>query len=259
MNLKTKIFVLVALSLFSVSLVSFPLAIAFSSDSYSQKVNDEFVWELKVVKKDSMFYSSLAKVGDQMKMVVTKTNSTLVFDLRWMKTILDDTVYVNVYNNTAANRTWTLLAKEVLIGAYNSTMGLNIAGFYIVAVAGAGFIPHNETAVNSTLYGMMMAMMGMANYTWTSGPNKFDGLMEAWAGPKLPLLNNMKLEIKFNANGVVEYIKQYNGTGSAWDLISHSELVGGVIPGFLAVPLLLILSIFVAFQLLRTKKKPVAM
>jgi len=241
MNLKTKIFVLVALSLFSVSLVTLPAATAFASDSFSQKVNDEYIWELKALPPgESVLF--LQKVGDQLKIIITAANKTK------SGPVLYDTLWGSWYNNSATNRTWQLWLTTTIITFYNSTYG------WLLLFAWPLFIPHNVTAVNSTLYDGL----GMGNnYTWTSGPHGYDGTVTAWTGPATGKLGMPKYQFQFNANGVMQYWKIYNGTGSGWTLIFDLELLGGGIPGFLASPLLLILSIFVAFQLLRTKKKPV--
>jgi len=241
MNLKTKIFVLMAFCLFSVSLATFPAATAFASDSFSQKVNDEAILEAKVYTV-SVHIPISFKVGDQFKWVIMATNKTMLVST------LFDSLWVAIYNNSAANRTWQLIMPTSLMTIYNSTKYWNFAYLPI-------FIPHNQTAVNWTLY----IMFGTGNnYTWTSGPNGYDGTMTAWEGPATGALGKAKIEARFNANGVLQYWKEYNGTGSGWTLTVDLELLGGGIPGFLAFPLLLILSIFVAFQIFRTKKKPVA-
>jgi len=241
MNLKTKIFIFVALSLFSVSLVTLPAATAFTSDSFSQKVNDEAIWEVKTFIA-SKYIPIAMKVGDQVKAIIIAANKTKL-------SVLCDCLWVREYNNSVTNRTWQLLMPTTLITIYNSTYGWD----YLVMPM---FIPHNQTCVNSTLHTYLAGM----NYTWTSGPNGYDGTMAAWKGTATGQLGMLKYEMKFNANGILQYFKEYNGTGSGWTLICDIELMGAPgIPGFIAFPLIFILSIFVAFQILRAKKKPVAM
>jgi len=251
MNLKTKIFIFMVLSLFSVSLVTLPAATAFTSDSFSQKVGDEYIWELKVSQPGSLLSSY--KMGDQLKAIIIAANKTI---LTTDGANLWDTLWGRVYNNSITNRTWQLLMHTKALSIYNSTLGW-------ASMTPELFIPHNQTAVNKTLYGkfyVLLVSKGDFHYTWTSGPNGYDGTMTAWNGSATGDKDQPKFELQFNANGLLQSWKEYRGTGSGWTLVSDQELLGGgMIPGFLAFPLLLILSIFVALQLLRAKKKPGAL
>jgi len=235
-----------------VSLVTLPaVTTAFASDSFSQKVGDQYIWELKVAPPGSDL--NIWKVGDQLKIVISAANKTMIGPVLW------DILWGTMYNNSAANRTWQLLQPTDIICYYNNTKGWYLGDMYAYMFM---FIPHNQTTVNSTLFwefAYILGLMGDFHYTWTSGPHGYDGTMTAWNGSATGDLGQPKYEIQFNVNGVLQYSKSYNGTGSGWTLIADWELLSGSgIPGFIAIPLLLVLSIFVAFQLLRAKKKPVA-
>ncbi len=82
MQLKRKIYLVVALSFFSLCLVSTVPVTAFSADSYSQNAGNVFIWEITTSKPlpslGHMVMSEEWSVWDQMKLEITVTNKTLI-------------------------------------------------------------------------------------------------------------------------------------------------------------------------------------
>lgn len=197
-----------------ISFASTPI-MAFSSDSFSQQVGEEYVWEIKTITPGITFLWPDAAVGDQLKVQVTTTNTSL-YDSK-----LCDIVWGIAYNYSASNRTWNLVTEsEVALGAYNKSYGIVGATEFLF------FIPHNESAIEDVIANIN------AHYQWTSGPNGYDGIGESWEND-VSVPGSIKVRYQFNSGGVLQDLKAYNATGSTWDLTFHMELqLPAQVPGF---------------------------
>ncbi|MFX1296148.1 MAG: hypothetical protein ACFFD2_15025 [Promethearchaeota archaeon] len=212
---------------------------AFTSDSYSQQVGDELIWEIKLA--DMPFIPYLDTTGNRLKFIINTTEKVLIYST------LYDCVWAIAYYNTAANRTWDLLdPNEILIGVYNNTIGIILSIDLIL------IIPHNESAINAALY--LISIGDGYDYTWTPGTNGYDGTGELQKGIET-VPGSMKIIMKFNSNGVLQDQKFYSANGTTWELVYHMVLLGSGIPGFLTNSTIFILSIFMAIYALKKKRK----
>ncbi|MHA1652303.1 MAG: hypothetical protein ACTSYB_19130 [Candidatus Helarchaeota archaeon] len=216
---------------------------AFSSDSYSQQVGNEYIWN--VVYASPKLYGSPFhfETGDQLKMVITVTNRTTI------SSVDCDTIYGNIYNNSATNQTWNLLFKDFLVGAYNKSVGIYPNAMALIEL-GIGIIPHNESAVNYSLF-YILAFLG--NYQWISGPHGYDGQAILTGNVTEP--GDIKMEFKYNENGVLQSCKFYNATGSSWELFYHTELNLPPISGFIFIPAIMTIGIFILVYIHLSKEK----
>ncbi|MHA1651190.1 MAG: hypothetical protein ACTSYB_13435 [Candidatus Helarchaeota archaeon] len=188
---------------------------------------------------------NIVNVGDQIKVEVTLTNQSV------FGSILYDTIWGYMYNNSISNQTWELMEPGFqLLGAYNSTYG---------SPMGYLLFPHNETSVNSSIYMTYNVLFNFQNYQWISGPNGYDGTATSWNGSATGDPNKAKMVLKVNSDGVLEYQEIYNGTGPGWDLVYKMELqpITSPISGFVILPTLCVFSILVAISVLKHKRKPV--
>ncbi len=203
---------------------------AFSGDSFDQRAGDEYIWEVTFAKGYTLQAFHLQNVGDQLSIVINIVNTTL------LNSILYDTLYGTLSNNTRDNRTWTPFSQKILLAAYNSSYGYktDITPF---------IIPHNETAVNQTL-----SNTTYEHYSWTSGPHGYDGMVIQYNGSASGDIGKEKIEMSFHSAGILNSLRIYNGTGGNWDLIFELKLlvVPPLIPSFqlfLIIPILGILVI----------------
>lgn len=217
MKLNRKVFVLTLLSLLSLSLISAIPVAAFTSDSFSQQVGDILTWEVTYKAADfDLGTSFLQELGDRLKLEVTITNTTDFGGSTW------DTLYGNAYKNSVTNRTWNQFATESKLTSYNGTHA-GIGSFFTY------IIPHNETAFLLFLY------LSTIEAVWTSGPNGYDGFLSSWelGTSGLGDLGKIRMDMQYNAEGLAQYIRGYNGTGPGWVLKYQVDLLlGDEIPGF---------------------------
>ena len=209
---------------------------AFSSDSFSQQIGDEFIWEM--THKDASISFWLENVGDQLKAVINDTYENLG----------SDCLFIVFYKNTASNRTWV----PIIAAEYATYDGETFSSWDLCLI-----IPHNATAVQIDLNGIIGPY---EHFLWSNGPNGYDGEATAWDGSSLGDLGAYKLETKFNADGIAEYISNYNGTGTSWNLRFQLELViTSGIPSFFIFLVLPILGIFIVISHLVSRKNQKAL
>jgi len=232
MNLKIKIFLYLMLILCSLSLISIFNNFAYSPDSFSQKVGDEFIWQVYEEKPGVVV--GMPDIGGQLKLRISIINRTV------LSSKLYDTVYGLIYMNSKEDQTWVLITPtNWLEGAYNSTYGIPPNVYY----AGGWVIPHNESAVRQS--SLTFWSIFFSTVKWNSGSNGYDGTLSAWKC--LATGGTEKLEIKYNENGVVQYIKKYSDTGNGWELTFDLELLGiSSINVFLMIPIICTLAIIIA-------------
>jgi hypothetical protein len=243
METKTKVFFFLVLSLFSLSLFSTTPAIAFAPHSFSQKAGNAFIWEIKQLKDVGEFIWENPQLGDRFKLVITAATSTPIGPY------LVDTLLGKFYNNSAANRTWTLSTGETLIGLYHSSLGWETnPDLTLIA-------PHNATAVEDYFKKLDE---DERSSTWTPGPNGYDGIGTVW-DYDVTVLNSTKREYQYNRQGVAQIMKIYNATGTSWDQVLLAELIeveGEGVPGFLVTSAIFTLGLCVALYALRLKRLP---
>ncbi len=253
MELKTKVLVVLLLSIFSLSMLTTVPVAAFAADSYAQKAGDAPTWEVKVFEMSAS--GPMTTVGDRQRVTVKVANQTELFEPTIPADMWFDTLYVDLEMNSEENRTWELIQEDVLIGGYNNSIGLYIGVMFFIGL----IAPRNQTTINTTLYKIYSAQMYMGicftHFLFTPGPNGYDGSFEMWNGSASGDLGEPKAVVKYNKAGLAEYNKQYNGTGSGWNLTMHMELLAeGGIPGFQIAPIVLMISVFGTIALLRPKK-----
>ncbi len=246
MQFKSRAILLSTILIIGLSILTVVPAVAFNPDSYSQQVNDFITWETKVIQpglKGKYIPVSLDAVGDRVRLTISVSNVTDSLD----------SLYGYVENNSAADRTWDLFGAITRVGAYNSSVGMDLE-LYLYSLLGVPYIAaHNETAINASLY-TVFYYYGDVNYNWSSGLNGYDGVAVGYGGD----LNTYQWHFKYNMEGKLEYRKIYNNTGSGLELIYHIALLeeGGKISGFLITPLFIVLcGILVVFSL-KSKKTP---
>jgi hypothetical protein len=82
--------------------------------------------------------------------------------------------------------------------------------------------------VNTTLYLLFCAPLSyfcFVHYQWTSGPHGYDGMAVIWNGSATGDLNELKYILRYNVEGLLEYVQIFNGTGSGWDLTGEWQLM----------------------------------
>ncbi len=244
METKTKVCFFLVLSLFSLSLFSTTPTIAFASDSFSQKTGNWFVWEVKQLKDFGDFLWENPQLGDYFRLVITSATTTTIGPY-----VIDLLIGV-IYNNSAANRTWTNSTGEGLYGMYSRYLGWDTNPDLMAIV------PHNVTAIEALFTQVNSAGHYIA--TWTPGPHGYDGIATLQEGYEAEP-NSTKMEYHYNTQGVAQIIKRYNATGIIWDQVLLAELiesnVGGV-PGFLVTSAIFTLGLCVALYALRFKRLP---
>ena len=202
---------------------------AFTGDSFSQKVGDGFIWEVKIA--DAVVVSQeIASVGDRLKIEITVAESNREDCCGH----IGDVLYGNMYNNSLTDRTWTAFQIDYFLAVYNRS-----TGYY--GNSGQFYIPHNETVVNSTMYDTFTSEWSYQTYNWTSGSHEYNGLAYGFNGSVTGDINESKKELAYNVDGVLQYYKIYNGTGSDWDLIYHIELIDSY-STWDPIPLIIIIS-----------------
>jgi len=209
-------------------------------DSYKQGQGDVLVWTY-----EANVYTP-SDVGKEFKINITKVNQTLKGGY------LYDTLYA-----TVDDAGW--VTQNVLVGAYNNSKGVHDDVSYIRNF----LMPRNGTAINDSLFSWY-SMLGMTYHSWTPGPNGHDGKYEAWdsdaAGNPLP--GKSKYEIEYNVDGIAKYYREYNGTGSKWDLIygyimgtTGGQITGGFnFPWAILIALLGTASVLTVEKYIREKK-----
>ena len=219
MKHRNKFFLLGLLGLVTLSLTTAIPVAAFSSDSFSQGVGDILQWEVTYKAADysleNMGQDYFEQQGDRCKVEITKANQTPENGY--------DTLYGNVYGNTATNRTWKLYEVSSQLVLYNSTHGMEMTLFSMY------IIPHNETTL---LYTYNETPLPDIHSLWIPGPNGYDGILTVWWGSGMGQLGFELFEVDYNAAGLAQTLNIYNGTGLGWQLGATIELLGGAIPGF---------------------------
>lgn len=209
---------------------------AFSSDSFSQKEGDTLIWNITV--NDG--YSMPLQAGDQLKFVVTKTNTTSVNGLSY------DAVFVLLYNSSDNGQTWTLLTPtEQNIGLYNGTHFVS-ESYYIV--------PHNATAIKININSEWAYF---EHVSWYDGPHGYDGIIIARDGSIIGDLGKERRVMEFNSDGVLQKFTIYNGTGSGWKTIFNMELSSLTgIPGYNLLPVVFgLAAITISYLLISNNKE----
>ncbi len=177
----------------------------FSSDSISQEVGDNYIMELILNRNQSIG----AQLGMRQRLTVSTLNQT---DGAWG--YLADCLYANLSWNTPNDRTWIFAQTDDQLLRYNSSHGMG-------ADHGFAFVPHNETALNASLHA---AYTFFPNNKWTNGPHGYDGIWEMWSGSETGDLYKQKTIIQFNEEGVMQFQRYYNGTGSNWEITDELYL-----------------------------------
>jgi hypothetical protein len=237
-----KIFFLFIFNLFLLNLV-LTTSSAFTSDSYSQKGGDEIIWDIKEADTN---YVLILRTGDHVKVAITKTNTTKLNSVQY------DTLYGLCYKKSISDEDWNLFLTSTpyLFGGYNSSYGI-FPSFSTVPLEAAGksviIIPHNETAVQEMLT-PYYSLWPIDDYTWTSGPNGYDGHAVGWQGSATGDPGMDKIELQFNADGILQFLKWFIGQGGSWDLVYYVLFLQSTsrIPGFMLFPLLTALITFTA-------------
>ncbi len=229
MKAKIRFLSQIILCCYLVILVSGNFSIAFSSDSFFQKVGDGFIWEVK--NADVVVVGpEVANLGDRLKVEITVAESSCPDCCGHF----GDVLYGNMYNNSLADRIWTLFETDNFFAVYNKSTGY-------FGSSGQFFIPHNETVVNSTMYITFTSDWHYQTYEWIGGSHGYDGLAYGFNGSVTGDVNESKKEYGYNVDGVLQYYKEYNGTGSDWDLIYHIELIDSY-SAWDPIPLIIIIS-----------------
>ncbi|OLS14769.1 MAG: hypothetical protein RBG13Loki_1602 [Promethearchaeota archaeon CR_4] len=125
-------------------------------------------------------------------------------------------VYGNMSRNAPSNRSWEQVGIDTPLMGYNSSLGILTPGSFICLT------PHNETALNNTLTMLLSTLFEYSK--WTSGPHGLDGNVEAWNGTETGDLNKPKIAASFNEEGVLEFWRQYRGTGTGWNFTDELML-----------------------------------
>ncbi|MHA1277891.1 MAG: hypothetical protein ACTSQ8_11930 [Candidatus Helarchaeota archaeon] len=209
MKLKIKLFILLFCGLLSFSFISMISVAAYTSDSFSQTTGSTFTWEVTYKAENWTFPGAfLLEYGDRLKITITTANTTNIGG------VIYDTLYGDIYLNTAANRTWVVYEKNTFLTGYNGSEGIEGSSFILF------IIPHNASAIN-------LAFMAMAivNYLWTPGPNGYDGRISMWEGSGSGDVGKIRQDVVFNKDGLMSQIQEFNGTGTGWGLGLQIDLL----------------------------------
>jgi hypothetical protein len=217
MNFDKRYVLLVGVLFLSVNFLTAIPSMAFSSDSFSQKPGDIATWQ--VILREPGFNFANLEVNDTLRIIIIEATAALHDGL------LYDTLQLVVCNGSTAIPTWTVMYDTLT--EYNGTHYI-LPGFGYAVIPFV--IPHNQTAVVEAL-----KEGATFNYTWTPGPNGYDGVFAEWEGSILGDLDAVRADFKFSSEGFLEYLEIYNGTGPGWDLGFKMILIDAgsyEIPGF---------------------------
>ncbi len=241
MRLKAQIFLFVTLSLFCLSLYTTTPTVAFVPDSYQNKVGEEYIWDVKVSGTGYFLYGNV-NATDQLKMVITTINQTLIYSYYW------DCVWARFYRKTATDSDWVpWTTTEKLVGAYHESIGILPVNLILFVV------PHNETAIIGFLHLLSTVVSG--SYDWMSGDFGYDGYGSYWSSD-ITNPGAMKVEMHFSENSTINILKVYNSTGSKWILLFHMEIYIPPIPAFSILSVSFILLVCLVVYVLQLKRKP---
>jgi len=186
-----------------------------ASDSFSQEAGDCYIWEYML----NLNMTAYIQTGSREKIDVTVVNSTPSGPVSL------DAVYGTISTYTPLSGVWSPSSPEMPMMMYFSYMGFVFAlGMY------PNIMPHNQVAINKTLAENSSFYFGFGTtFVWnktTSGPNGYDGTYELWNGSAdgTGALYEKKVSLKYNAEGVCEFLRWYNGTGTDWELTDEMVL-----------------------------------
>ncbi|MFX1293706.1 MAG: hypothetical protein ACFFD2_02430 [Promethearchaeota archaeon] len=195
---------------------------SFASDSFSQKVGQEYIYEVIIAEPGNNFtrYISLpsgitkdVQVGDQWKVLVKDllyTNNLKIPGYQAYTSTYWDSVEAILYNKSPGTSDWStklywdgyeLPATPVTYGAFSAT---NIT--HPIPLSFFFFFPHNATALSYITMPYTGAIFRPGAYAnWTPGPHGYDGIMYDTDIPY-----NWLWALKIHVTGAIEYIRYYN-------------------------------------------------
>ncbi len=204
-----------------------PVSIGFTGDSFSQKVGQEYVYEVTLTEPgiDFLNYTHFpsgitgdVRQGDQWKVKIMALDNTRDINLNGYTTTYWDIVKIIVYNKSATSSEWNTIMYSgslyhpplMLAGAYNGTnqthpIPVHSEGFFF-------FFPHNATALAKIAWQYVGEVIGPfgAGGNWTPGPHGYDGIMANYESSMFP--DVWMWAVKIHESGAIEYIRYYNCT-----------------------------------------------
>ncbi|NVM04020.1 MAG: hypothetical protein HWN67_16940 [Candidatus Helarchaeota archaeon] len=184
---------------------------------FAVKKGDNFTWRVTYSQVAPLFY-----VGDKIRWSITEINNTqplfppMIADIIWGT--------IELYNST--NGTWGSFmgqpTTEIAGFAFNSTHPCSIFGgnyslYHFAMLLGMPFPPFiiplsftvsNHTIVNFTY--RFFSGMGSSSFKHTTPTTGITGTWTAW--PTDLGINNQRLEMTYNENGILTRVRMYTGT-----------------------------------------------
>jgi hypothetical protein len=178
---------------------------SFEANSFSQKEDEEFVFEMIEADPLHSYLWGSVGTGDKLKISIMSRNYTEIEGIQY------DTLWGLLYKKLAGTSEWILFnPHQMIVGTYNmSYIGRNET-FY--------FIPHSEVITNLTLH-TFAENLGFEHIYWTSGIHGYDGLLIAYNGSADGDLNQSRMELAYSESGVLNYSKSFIGNGTAWEQV----------------------------------------
>jgi hypothetical protein len=154
---------------------------SFEANSFSQKQDNEFIFEMIEADPFHSFLWGSFVTGDKLKISIMSRNYTEIEGIQY------DTLWGLLYKKLAGTSEWILFnPHQMIVGTYNmSYIGRNET-FY--------FIPHSEVITNLTLH-TFAENLGFEHIYWTSGIHGYDGLLIAYNGSADGDLNQSRMEL----------------------------------------------------------------
>jgi len=218
----------------------------YSSDSFAQKTGDEYIWKVTNANASQGYYCIVSDLGDQYRIQITTANQTT------KGSILYDSLYglhaIKLFNDLV----WTPInTKEELLIGYNGLQNVT----HTLIGGGMYIVPRNETVISHMFYAGMQ--YDYEHFQWDSGPHGYDGKAIGYDGSPFGDLGKAKTVIKYDVNGTIEYMRDYNGTGSSWKLVWSLDIQwappsegpnGDSIPAFLFFSILAVIMVLATRQ-----------
>lgn len=187
----------------------------FATESYSQKPGDLATWKVTLnnISGSDLIPNTLDLVENStFNYKITAVNGTSISGMR------TENIYgvMHIYNDS--NQKWEKSLNETILGMYFRYSGMRSWSSYNFL-----FVPHDlylfDTISPSCFWGKVnITLEPMEHYSWSNGPNGYDGTATLWNGAFSGNPGEKKIVFKWNKNGILTQYQIYNGSTS-WDLI----------------------------------------